>query len=63
MQFNMLHGHFFSTKTEGLNLQQIYEAGEPWEFLIDNPAWIDHVKCFVGEQNSFDMQHGPSVYR
>ena len=54
-----VHGHFFSSVSEGVNLQQIYEAGEPWEYLIDNPAWIEHVKCFVGGQNSFDRQHGP----
>jgi len=54
-----VHGHFFASATEGLNLQQIYEAGEPWEFLIDNPAWIDHIKCFVGGGDSFDSNHGP----
>lgn len=54
-----VHGHFFSSRTEGLNLQQIYEGGTPFEYLIDNPAWIDHVKCFVGGQSSFDYQHGP----
>jgi len=54
-----VHGHFFSSATEGLNLQQIYEAGEPWEFLIDNPAWIEHVTCFVGGEGSFDCTHGP----
>jgi len=54
-----VHGHFFSSASEGLNLQQVYEAGEPWEFLIDNPAWIEHIKCFVGGDGSFDYQHGP----
>lgn len=54
-----VHGHFFSAATEGLNLQQIYEAGPAWEFLIDNPAWIEHVKCFVGGQDTFDATHGP----
>jgi len=54
-----VHGHFFSSASEGLNLQQIYEAGEPWEFLIDNPSWINHVKCFVGGEGSFDYSHGP----
>lgn len=54
-----VHGHVFSSATEGLNLQQIYEGGEPWEFLIDNPAWIDHVKCFVGGEGTFDYTHGP----
>jgi len=54
-----VHGHFFASASEGLNLQQIYEAGAPWEYLIDNPAWIEHVLCFVGGQDSFDAQHGP----
>lgn len=54
-----VHGHVFLTSKEGLNLQQIYEAGEPFERLIDNPSWIDHVKTFVGGQKSFDSQHGP----
>jgi hypothetical protein len=54
-----VHGHFFETATEGLNLQQIYEAGPAWEYLIDNPAWIDHMKCFVGGEGSFDCAHGP----
>ncbi len=33
---------------DGLNLQQIYEAGEPFEQLIDHPSWIDKVEHFVG---------------
>jgi len=54
-----VHGHFFSSATEGLNLQQIYEGGEAFEYLIDNPSWIEKVKCFVGGQETFDAQHGP----
>ncbi len=54
-----VHGHFFSSATEGLNLQQIYEGGTAWEFLIDNPAWLEHVKTFVGGEGSFDCTHGP----
>lgn len=44
---------------DGMNLQQIYEAGEPWERLIDHPNWIEKVKHFVGGQDTFDAQHGP----
>ena len=44
---------------DGVNLQQIYEAGEPWERLIDHPNWYDKVKHFVGGQDTFDAQHGP----
>ncbi len=54
-----VHGHFFGSATEGLNLQQIYEAGEPFEYLIDNPGWIDLVKCFVGGEGTHDYTHGP----
>ncbi|MBL4576143.1 MAG: phytanoyl-CoA dioxygenase family protein [Opitutaceae bacterium] len=54
-----VHSHVFASANEGLNLQQIYEAGAPFEKLIDHPSWIDHVKLFVGGQESFDAQHGP----
>ena len=42
-----------------LNLQQIYEAGEPFERLIDHPSWIEKVKYFVGGAGTFDYYHGP----
>lgn len=45
--------------TVGTNLQQIYEAGEPFERLIDHPAWIEKVKKFVGGEGTFDYTHGP----
>jgi len=54
-----VHGHFFSSATEGLNLQQIYEAGPPFEALIDHPSWIDLVKRYVGGKGTFDYNHGP----
>jgi hypothetical protein len=44
---------------DGVNLQQIYEAGEPWERLIDHPNWIEKVKHFVGGMDTFDANHGP----
>ena len=53
-----VHGHQFEKKN-GINLQQIYEAGKPFECLVDHPSWIDRVKCFVGGQGTFDCQHGP----
>jgi hypothetical protein len=43
----------------GLNLQQIYEAGEPFERLIDHPSWFEKVKYFVGGEGTFDYLHGP----
>ena len=53
-----VHGHNFGGK-EGLNLQQIYEAGKPFENLIDHPSWINHMLEFVGGEGTFDHQHGP----
>lgn len=53
-----VHAHTY-TQSDGLNLQQIYEAGEPFEQLIDHPAWIEKVKHFVGGENTFDYNHGP----
>ena len=53
-----VHGHNYGGK-EGLNLQQIYEAGKPFENLIDHPSWINHMLHFVGGKGSFDHTHGP----
>jgi hypothetical protein len=53
-----VHGHTYGT-VDGLNYQQIYEAGEPFEHLIDHPSWIEHIKFFVGGEGSFDYHHGP----
>jgi hypothetical protein len=53
-----LHAHTYGTK-DGLNYQQIYEAGEPFERLIDHPSWIERIKFFVGGEDTFDYHHGP----
>jgi len=53
-----VHVHSFGT-TDGLNLQQIYEAGPPFERLIDHPSWIEKIKTFVGGEGTFDYSHGP----
>ena len=53
-----VQGHTFGDD-EGTNLQQIYEAGAPFETLIDHPSWIDKVKYFVGGEGTFDYKHGP----
>ncbi len=53
-----VHGHAFSDN-DGINLQQIYEGGEPFEQLIDHPSWIDKVKHFVGGEGTFDYQQSP----
>ncbi|MCB9151972.1 MAG: phytanoyl-CoA dioxygenase family protein [Caldilineaceae bacterium] len=56
--YGYVHGHSFGPK-DGLNYQQIYEAGAPFEKLIDHPAWIEKVKHFVGGEGTFDYNHGP----
>lgn len=56
------HGHVHREcfeKQRGIALQQIYEAGEPFERLIDHPRWIELVKRYVGGEGSFDWLHGP----
>ncbi len=52
-----VHTHSFGGK-DGINFQQIYEAGEPFERLIDHPSWIDKVAAFVGGEGTFDHTHG-----
>jgi hypothetical protein len=56
------YGYVHSTNfgaNDGHNLQQIYEAGEPFEKLIDHPSWYEKVKLFVGGEGTFDYLHGP----
>ncbi|MFL2786074.1 MAG: phytanoyl-CoA dioxygenase family protein [Paracoccaceae bacterium] len=55
-----VQGHNFTGHHEGLNLQQIYEAGPAWERLIDHPSWIALVTHFIGtDVPNFDGHHGP----
>jgi hypothetical protein len=42
-----------NNSTSGLELQNIVEAGAPFEELIDNPAWIDRVHRYCGEYGNF----------
>ena len=56
------HGYIHREQTErtrGIALQQIYEAGEPFERMIDHPRYIELVKRYVGGENTFDWLHGP----
>jgi ectoine hydroxylase-related dioxygenase (phytanoyl-CoA dioxygenase family) len=53
-----VHGTNFGAN-DGLNFQQIYEAGEPFEKLIDHPSWFEKIKYFVGGEGSFDWLNGP----
>lgn len=56
--FGCVHTHSYGG-AEGINFQQIYEAGEPFERLIDYPGWFAKVKHFVGGEHTFDWHHGP----
>ena len=38
------------TASDGVNLQNIVEAGDIFEELIDNPNWIDHAHNYVHSQ-------------
>ena len=55
--YGHVHGHTYGTN-DGLNYQQIYEAGAAFEKLIDHPSWIDRIRCFVGGEGTFDYNHG-----
>src|SRR5277367_3204544 len=37
----------------GIELQNIVEAGEPFEKLIDHPAWVERLTRYCGEYNSY----------
>ncbi|MCE9590946.1 MAG: phytanoyl-CoA dioxygenase family protein [Planctomycetes bacterium] len=56
--YGALHGHTYGTR-DGTSYQQIYEAGEPFERLIDHPSWYDKVRKFLGGETGFDAKHGP----
>jgi len=43
----------------GRSYQQIYEAGAPFERLIDHPSYINYLLRFVGGQGTYDYRHGP----
>lgn len=57
--YGYIHGHAYGDVTSGINYQQIYEAGESYEKLIDHPSWFEHVKLFIGGEGTFDYHHGP----
>lgn len=37
----------------GLEIHNCIELGGPFETLIDHPSWIDHVRRYCGEANSY----------
>ena len=44
--------------SRGIAYQQVYEAGEPFERLIDHSSWIELAKTFIGGEGTFDHLHG-----
>lgn len=57
-----VHGYKGADKKmwrDGVNLQQIYEAGPAFEACIDHRSWINRVKTFVGGKGTFDVSWGP----
>jgi hypothetical protein len=40
-------------RAAGVELQNIVEAGEPFERLIDHPSWIAHLLHYCGEEGAY----------
>lgn len=56
LEWGEWHGNvqrFDNHGAAGLELQNIVEGGEPFERLIDNPSWIDRVRHYCGEEDSY----------
>lgn len=53
-----VQAHTFQGGKDGINFQQVYEAGEPFERLIDHPSWFEKVQYFIST-DSFDTHHAP----
>jgi ectoine hydroxylase-related dioxygenase (phytanoyl-CoA dioxygenase family) len=50
------HGNvqrFDNNGVAGLELQNIVEGGTPFEELIDHPSWVNYVRRYCGEENSY----------
>jgi hypothetical protein len=41
------------TASTGLELHNCVEAGEPFERLIDHPSWIEYVRHYAGDEQSY----------
>ena len=61
-----VQGHSYHNEIDGRNLQNIVEGGATFEELIDHPAWMDHVRTYVGRKEGlfidecFVTLRGPS---
>lgn len=56
--YGYLHREKCSDSTRGCIYQQIYEAGAPFESLIDHASWLPQVKHFIGGEGTFDYHLG-----
>jgi ectoine hydroxylase-related dioxygenase (phytanoyl-CoA dioxygenase family) len=56
LEWGEWHGNvqrFDNNGKAGVELQNIVEGGEPFERLIDHPSWIEYVRRYCGEKNSY----------
>ncbi len=66
--YGNVQGHTYHGGIDGINLQNIIEGGEPFEELIDHPAWIEHVRHYIGKADGlfigecFVTLRGPSEF-
>ncbi len=56
--YGYLHREKCGDATRGCIYQQIYEAGKPFESLIDHSSWLPQVKHFIGGEGTFDYHLG-----
>ncbi len=56
LEFQEWHGNvqrFDNHGVVGTELQNIVEAGEPFERLIDHPSWLPHAQRWCGDLGSY----------
>ncbi len=56
IEFGQWHGNAQRrdyTQHTGYELHNVVEAGEPFEELIDHPSWIDYLRHYCGDENSY----------
>lgn len=56
LEFQQWHGNvqrFDNHGVVGTELQNIVEAGEPFERLIDHPSWLPHAQRWCGDRGSY----------
>lgn len=56
IQYGEWHGNVLRLDENGMagcELNNVVEAGEPFERLIDHPAWISHMRRYCGEIGTY----------